>query len=206
MIERNIHMCWFGNKKISNKNIENVEICKKINKNFNFKLWNEDIFNEENFYNNYVEYCLKNNKYANLSNYARIYLIKKFGGIYLDIDVKCIKSFENLLLKFENKFENIYAFESPNNCDYINNAIFVGKKENEFIKLAYKEFLNKFNGEEPANISSPHFITELIKTNLFKNVLVVKRDYFYPYYFNEEFNDNCITENTFCIHQWDKGW
>ena len=49
MIEKNIHFCWFGDKPISNKNLNNIEICKKINKDFNIKVLGNEILEQKDF-------------------------------------------------------------------------------------------------------------------------------------------------------------
>lgn len=204
MIEKNIHFCWFGKKQISKKNLENINICSKINTDYTIKVWGDEILDDNNFFNSYVEKCLQLQKLANLSNYARIFLIKKYGGFYLDVDIRCIKPFNELINHF-NKSNNIYAFESPDNKTYINNAVFAGKSENEFLKLCYNNFVSQFDGTEEANISSPIFMTNILKNTL-ADTIILPREYFYPYYYNEAFTENCITENTFCIHEWDRNW
>jgi len=204
MIEKNIHFFWLGNKTLSDKNLNNINICKEINKDFNIKVWGNEILEQKNFKNSYVQNCLKYNRFVHLSNFARIYLIKNYGGIYLDVDVKCLKPFSNLLEEFKDS-ENFYAYESPDNISYINNAVSIGKANNPFIVKTYEIFLSKFNSEEAPNASGPIFITDLLKENIF-NVTILNRDYFYPYYYNEKYTEECITKNTYCVHEWDKNW
>jgi hypothetical protein len=35
---------------------------------------------------------------------------------------------------------------------------------------------------------------------------VAPKQYFYPYGWNEEFHEDCITQDTYCIHLWEKSW
>jgi mannosyltransferase OCH1-like enzyme len=204
MIEKNIHFCWFGPKPISEKNRENIQICKTINPDFTLQLWGNELLDVPDFNNQYVQTCAANGKFANLANYARIYLLKKYGGFYLDIDVRCIKPF-SLLLEQLGEVENIYAYESPDNATYINNAVCAATANNSFISKVHDLFLQTFDGSERANISSPHFITSVLTSGA-PNVTILPRDYFYPYNYDETFHEGCVTTNTFCIHQWDKNW
>jgi hypothetical protein len=191
MIEKNIHFCWFGDLPISNKNLNNIQICKKINKDFNIKVWGNELLQEEDLNIPYVRKCIEFKKFANISNFARLYLIKKYGGFYLDLDVECIKPFSDLLYEFP-KHENIYCYQLKNYKKApINNAVFAGKSENNFISKAYEMFLSKFDGSERASVSSPNFISELLKDNVF-NVKVLPREYFYPYICTEKLTPNRI--------------
>lgn len=205
MIEKNIHFCWFGKKEISKKNLNNIDICTKLNNDFKIYVWDNNLLEDANFLNPYIKRCIELNRFANISNFARIFLIKKYGGLYLDVDVLCKKSFNDLIYKFSN-YNNIYAFESPDNKTYINNAVFAGKSENDLLQFCYNSFLNLFDGSEEANISSPIFITNILLNNIHNDTIILPREYFYPYYYNETLTDDKITSNTFCIHEWDRSW
>ena len=59
-------------------------------------------------------------------------------------------------------------------------------------------------------IASPYLIDRGVsehKTQEVCGVTVFTKDYFYPYYHRiEEFSEDCITENTVCIHWWADSW
>jgi mannosyltransferase OCH1-like enzyme len=204
MIEKNIHFCWFGDKQLSNKYINNIEICKKINKDFNIKIWDNELLKEKDFKIPYIEKCLNLKKFANISNFARIFLIKKYGGFYLDTDVECIKPFSDLLNEFKNS-ENIYCYQLENYKIPINNAVFAGKANNDFINKVYNIFLNKFDGSEKAHVSSPNFISLMLKNNTF-NVTILPSQYFDPCLNMKNFTPDKIKKRTYCIHTRDKNW
>ena len=58
--------------------------------------------------NGYTRMCYAEKKYAYLSDYVRLWVVEKYGGIYFDTDVEVIRSLEELLRNdaffcFENK-------------------------------------------------------------------------------------------------------
>lgn len=62
---------------------------------YEYKLWNEDIF-DFNF-NNYVREAYEAKKYAFVSDYVRLKALREEGGIYLDVDFEVYKPFDDLL-------------------------------------------------------------------------------------------------------------
>ena len=95
MIPKIIHYCWFGKgekPKLAQKCIDSwKEHC------FDYKIveWNEDNFDINT--NAYTKMCFEQSKYAFLSDYLRLIVVYKYGGIYFDTDVEVIKSIDNLL-------------------------------------------------------------------------------------------------------------
>lgn len=96
MIPKIIHYCWFG----KNKKSEKVERClKTINKlsSFGYKIieWNEDNYNVD--VNVFLKTAYENKKWAFVSDYVRLDVLYRFGGVYLDADVEIVKCFDDLL-------------------------------------------------------------------------------------------------------------
>ena len=62
---------------------------------YEFKCWNEENFDVN--VNEYVKEAYENKKYAYVSDYARLIALYEYGGVYLDVDCKVVKSFDCLL-------------------------------------------------------------------------------------------------------------
>lgn len=97
MIPKIIHYCWFGKNKKSKLIIKCIESWKTFCPDYEIKEWNEDNFDIN--INEYVKEAYKNKKWAYVSDYARFYVLNKYGGIYLDTDVQLIKPLDELLEK-----------------------------------------------------------------------------------------------------------
>ena len=57
-------------------------------------------WNEDNFDVNMIPYtkeAYEKGKYAFVSDFARFYILNKYGGIYMDVDVELIKPLDYLL-------------------------------------------------------------------------------------------------------------
>lgn len=140
MIPKIIHYCWFGN----NEKPEKVKECiKSWNKMDGYKVieWNEK--NCDLKENQYVIDAYNSKKYAFVSDYIRLKVLYKYGGIYLDTDVQIKK-------KFEDKFlQNDIILSFMYNCN-ISTAIIGAQKNNSNIKKIL-EFYEKLNFIEKPN-------------------------------------------------------
>lgn len=95
MIPKIIHYCWFGNNKIPDEINKYINSWKEKLPNYEFILWNE-----ENFDVNMIKFtqeAYSQKKYAFVSDYARLFALNKYGGIYLDTDVEVIKDINKFL-------------------------------------------------------------------------------------------------------------
>ena len=95
MIPKIIHYCWFGRNALPKKAVKCMNSWKKYCPDYQIIEWNEDNFDVH--MNAYTEYAYENKKYAFLSDYVRLLVVYQNGGIYLDTDVRVIKSFEPYL-------------------------------------------------------------------------------------------------------------
>lgn len=104
MINKTIHYCWFG----SNPKPKIVQKCikswRKFCPDFEIIEWNENNFDINIC--QYVKEAYDNKKWAFVSDYARFYVLNRFGGVYVDTDVELIKPIDNFLQN------NFTAFES----------------------------------------------------------------------------------------------
>ena len=95
MIPKVIHYCWFGH----NKKSELIEKCiaswYKYCPDYKIIEWNEDNFDVNSI--PYVRDAYTDKKWAFVSDYARLAIIFREGGIYLDTDVLLRKSLDDLL-------------------------------------------------------------------------------------------------------------
>ena len=90
-----IHYCWFGGNKKPKKLKKYIKSWKKYLPDYEIMEWNES-----NFDVNITKFSKKAyecKKWAFVSDVARIYALKEYGGIYFDTDVQVIKSLTPLL-------------------------------------------------------------------------------------------------------------
>lgn len=90
-----IHYCWFGRGKMPDTAYKCIESWRKFFPDYEIKLWNEDNFDVE--INNYTSEAYQAKKYAFVSDYARFWILYKYGGLYFDTDVEVIKNFDDII-------------------------------------------------------------------------------------------------------------
>jgi len=124
-IPKVIHYCWFGGNEKSKLIKKCIDSWKKYCPDYEIKEWNESNFDIE--INNYVKEAYEAKKWAFVSDYARLWIVYNYGGIYLDTDVELIKSLDNLL--------NYKAYFGSEDGKLINTGLGFGAiKDNEFVK------------------------------------------------------------------------
>ena len=110
MIPKIIHYCWFGKKEKSSLAKKCIESWRKYCPDYEIIEWNEENFDLAQY--PYIQWCYKNEKWAFLSDFARLLIIGQHGGIYFDTDVELLRNPDELL-----QYKAFYGFE---NKQYIN--------------------------------------------------------------------------------------
>lgn len=203
-IPKVIHYFWFGKKDLPDIFDKCFKSWKEHCPDYEIKLWTE-----ENFDVNIIPYCkhaYQKKKYAYVSDYARLYILYTYGGIYLDIDVEMLKNIDNLL-----KNECFMGFEERNKV--APGLILASVKGNKNIKNImniyenFKKFPNKKHDickittkylKEHKNLKNSDKIQQL------DGITIYPKDYFCASdWITNEIN---ITENTYCLHHYSGSW
>ena len=123
MIPKKIHYCWFGKNKLPDKAIKCINSWKKYCPDYEIIEWNEDNFDVRQ--NGYTEFTYDNRKFAFLSDYARLQIVLKEGGLYFDVDVEIIRPLDELLVH-----KAFFGFETE---EYVNTGVGFGAEANNLI-------------------------------------------------------------------------
>lgn len=95
MIPQIIHYCWFGGKEKPDSVIKCMESWTKYCPDYDIKEWNESNFDIHE--NDYCREAYEAKKWAFVADMARLVVLEKYGGIYMDTDVEAVMPFDNLL-------------------------------------------------------------------------------------------------------------
>lgn len=150
MIPKRINYIWFGGEKnlIAKKAINT---WRKRAPEYQIIEWNEH--NLPNFHNKFYQDALRNNDYAFASDYARLKILKAYGGIYMDTDMYLLKDPSEILK------DKDLAFGILNSNVIVSTSFLAAKPNQEFIKRAlqlYDDLLYVKNHNEPnTKILSP---------------------------------------------------
>lgn len=206
MIPKTIHYCWFGRGKKPELAERCIASWKKYCPDYEIIEWNEDNFDLG--CNDYTRYCYENQKWAFLSDFVRLVVVAKYGGIYFDTDVELLKSPNDLL-----QYEAFYGFENSSN---VNTGLGFGAEANHptilSMKARYEELEPKADGSYPM-IVCPALNTEaLLPFGLVLNgqrqhiagAEILPVDWFNPY--DDPTGRLNKTRNTVSVHWYSKSW
>lgn len=206
MIPKVIHYCWFGHNEKPKLAQRCIASWRKYCSDFRIIEWNEDNFDVAQ--HPYLQWCYDQKKWAFLSDYARLLILRDHGGIYLDTDVEVIRPLDDLLL-----FDAFFGFEENR---FINTGQGFGCATGHPAVTAmtkdYEDMKPDPNGSYITE-SCPLINTRaLLPYGLQQNgqrqtVLgaeILPADYLNPY--DDPTGRLNITENTYSIHWYAKSW
>lgn len=213
MIPKIIHYCWFGRSPLPESALKCIASWKKFLPDYEIREWNED-----NFDVNIIPYTAEaysQKKYAFVSDYARFWILYKYGGIYFDTDVEVIRPINDILdlgsfMGCETDFDGNTRIEvSPG----LGMGIIPGLDLLNKI-LAYYKSLHFINEPIMSNqITVVHITTKILLDNGLKNingiqnignVWVYPSEFFCP--INVTTGRMHITANTRTIHHYAASW
>lgn len=206
MIPKIIHYCWFGGKELSDDAKKYIESWKKFCPDYEIKEWNETNFDVTVV--PYVAEAYKEKKWAFVSDYARLYALKEFGGIYLDTDVEIVKSLDEFL--------NNKAFIGAESKYSVCTAVIGAEKSAAFIDelLGLYDGIHFTNGKTidtmPNSKRIYNYLEKMYAYSTGDNPIYLNKCTLYPMDFFSPINcytyKQEITTNTHCIHRFAGTW
>ena len=95
MIPKFIHYCWFGRNPLPQLALDCIASWRKYLPDYEIKEWNEDNFDVNII--PYTKEAYEQKKYAFVSDYARFWILEKYGGLYFDTDVEIIRPIDDII-------------------------------------------------------------------------------------------------------------
>ncbi len=94
-IPKMIHYFWFSGAKKDSLTIKCIESWKAACPDYELKEWNADNYDVTK--NPFAFQAFRQGKWAYVSDYARLDVVSRYGGVYMDLDVLLYKSLNPLL-------------------------------------------------------------------------------------------------------------
>lgn len=202
-IPKIIHYIWLGDSPLPKLYEECIKSWLTFAGDWTFKLWNNENLPTDNLY---LKKALQDKKYAFASDYLRCYVLKEFGGVYLDVDIELVGTLNDML--------HHNAFLGLEKTQRFNNAVMGSMPDHWFVN----KMLNYYDSNIGVYRAIPKITTELIG-DFSESESVMRKDdlaiypprYFYPFNPYDE-NSLCqlmfksITPDTVAIHHWGKNW
>ena len=203
-IPKIIHYCWFGNKPLPKSCQRMIESWKTYLPDHEIMLWNETTFDVTG--PKYVRDAYEAGKFAFVSDYARLYALKTYGGIYFDTDIEVIRGFGGLL----DGFGAVFGFESG---EKVMTAFMAARPEDPIISEFFDSYADRaFNPGhlEPNTVALTRILERrgLVPNNemqlLGPDTVVYPLEYFQAYDFTKA--SLRITDDTVTIHRCFGSW
>lgn len=96
-IPKIIHYCWFGRNPLPELAQKCIASWRKFFPDYEIKEWNEDNFDVNMI--PYTREAYEAKKYAFVSDYARLWILYHYGGLYFDTDVEVIKPMDDIIAR-----------------------------------------------------------------------------------------------------------
>lgn len=239
MIPNIIHYCWFGGNPLPElaqqciaswrKFLPDYEIWEWTDKERNGNDNEKSIFDKKLLFDvniiPYTEEAYRQKKYAFVSDYARFWIMYKYGGIYFDTDVEVIRPMDDIIaqgnfmgFEMDPDGKNTPGKYAPRYCFGVNPGIGIGmEKGHPFLKRMLNMYATLKFHSVPVDIAWYKTIVAYTTEELcccgLKNVkgiqdvqgiTIYPREYFSP--INVVSGKLIITEHTYSIHRFTSTW
>ena len=175
-----------------------IDSWHKFMPDYDFRLWNEDNFDYENW--SYAKEAYECGKFAFVSDVARLKALKDEGGLYFDVDFMVQKSFDDLL-----KYRAFAGFEGSK-FHPVMMGVLGSEPDGDWVSEQLESYRNRrflVNGRDDLT-TNVKYISERMQKNGFVpngeeqeylDLHIFPVEYFCPRLTTGEY---CKTEHTYC--------
>ncbi|MDR2530612.1 MAG: glycosyl transferase [Oscillospiraceae bacterium] len=207
MIPKIIHFCWFGGNPKSPLIMKCMDSWSRFCPDWTIMEWNEQNFDVNIC--DYVREAYEARKFAFVSDYARLYALVNYGGIYLDTDCELLKPIDAFLVH-----EAVSGFEKPT---IIPTALMGCRKDYPL----FSELLERYHSRHflqpdgsfdmtanvydiTAALSDSGFVPNN-KLQTVRGFTLYPQEWFCPFDWSTK-KMEALTDNTHAIHYFDGSW
>ncbi len=207
-MKKYIHYCWFGGKPLPKLAKKCLKSWQKYLPDFEIIEWNETNFDIN--CTTFSKEAYKEKKWAFVSDVARAYALKEYGGIYFDTDMILKTNIDDLL-----KYNFFSGWESDYNVAA--GILWCKNPHHKIVEQLWDYYKNNhFDLGNVFSFSIPVLLTNILRKDyglkyftgessiLKDNVAIFSQDYFYP--IGSDGTANNFTENTKSIHYYIGSW
>ena len=129
-IPKIIHLCWLSGDPYPPTIARCIDSWNQVMPDYEIMLWDKLRFVNE-IDNRFASEAYKERKWAFVADYIRLFALYKYGGIYMDSDVRVYKPFDTFL---DNGFFSCIEYFKPTNYIAIEAAVMGAEKGHPFLK------------------------------------------------------------------------
>jgi inositol phosphorylceramide mannosyltransferase catalytic subunit len=205
VIPKKIHQIWLGGK-LPEKYKSFTESWQILHPDYEYKLWTDADADSFEFERPEVYYGSQN--LGTRSDYFSYEILRKHGGIYLDVDFECFRSFDDLL------FLKFFAGVAYDPKLEIYHGLMASVPNHPILDSCVKDIVpySGENGEKIMNSTGPYHLTRCLLKNVdstTEGVVVFPPQFFYPWPNYERFGKNpyiFLQSESYALHHWTVSW
>lgn len=197
MIPKVIHYCWLSDDPVPEALQKYMKSWEEKLPDYEFMLWNFDRFDKASSL--WVSQAFDNKKYAFAADYIRLFAVYNHGGIYMDMDIEVLKSFNDLLNR-----DLLLAYENDEKTG-IEAGCFGAEKHNPIINECLSYYQNRDFIKADGSFDTLPLPKIMIKfTQKYKNLNIFDRYTFTCKSYETGRIDT--NENSYTIHHFAGSW
>jgi mannosyltransferase OCH1-like enzyme len=194
VIPRIFHRIWLGGSALPGEYASYGESWQRHHPGWEMRLWTD--FNLPELVN--PDAFQRGRNPAEKANVLRYELLLRTGGVYLDVDMECLRAIEPLL-------EGVSAFACRESDRRVGNAILGSVPGHPIMRDAVTEVARTAGTGRQLETSGPSFFTNLLERH--PDVTVFPPELFYPL----KFDDRLLPyprsfPDAYAIHYWHHSW
>lgn len=211
MIPKIIHYVWVGSS-MSGRQRAYLDTWRATNPDCELREWNESNIN---FQIPLIADAYRKKRWATVADAVRLMAVYEHGGIYLDVDFRLFRPLGHLF-----DMDCFFAFQTEaRSADWVANGVFGATPKHWFIAKALTRLLtirpNPLGLERPTKYG-PKLITKLLVSHgldyyspkgvSVQGIYVCPTTTFFPFHWDEQFTEECVSQTTIGAHFWEKSW
>lgn len=207
VIPRTIHYCWFGKKEMPSFLKECIRSWERFCPEYEIIRWDETNYDTGKYL--YTEQAGRHGKWAFVSDVARLDILYRYGGIYLDTDVELVRGIDELLC--QPGFCSVEKWGIVNTgggCGCVKGHRLIKAILAERTKMAFEREDGSLNLSGSGLYETLPLLDRGFLPNntsqMIDGMTVYSSEFFHPYdYMSGEL---CMTEYTYGIHHFSGSW
>ncbi len=214
MIPKIIHYCWFGPSPLPPLAERCIASWRRYMPEYELRIWTEETFDVESI--PFTRDAYRYGKYAFVSDYARIWALHKFGGVYLDTDVELLRSLDPICAEGAWMGREQGPPETPDVCPVAIGLGFAMPAGHPMLARLVEQYAS-LTFPDPQDKASVITVVKVVTDVLTQHGLTLSNELqqigdirIYPWQYFSPRNyftgRTTITDETYSIHHYDASW